>query len=733
MRKLMLFAMGFAGGCGLCAYLLSEAWILPLCAVGVVCVIAGLLWKPIRRASLCGLGLLLGLVWCMFFRDLYLKPAMAVDGQTVEVTITATDYSYETDYGSAFDGKVTLDGWIFSVRSYVDTKEPIVPGDRVTGSFRMRYTPGGERNATYHPGKGIFLLAYERGEVTVTAATSDAFYPAELAQKIKDILRSLFPEADFPFTQALLLGDSTELDYATDSSFKISGIRHIIAVSGLHVMILYSLINTLTFRKRFLTALIGLPILGIFAAVAGFTPSVTRACIMVELMILAQLFNKEYDPPTALSFAALIMLLANPMVITSVSFQLSVGCVAGIQAFAKPIETWLGERLGGIKGKGVLPGIKRWIASSVSVTMGAMALTTPLSAYYFGTVSIIGILTNLLTLWVVNFIFNGLVVVCLCSMLSVKLASVLAWLIGWPIRLVLWVAKFLASFPLAAVYTQSVYIVAWLVFVYLLLAVFLCNRKHPGHVFAYGIVGLCLALLVSWTEPLGDDLRVTVLDVGQGQSIILQSRGQTLLVDCGGDDDEASADMAAEALLSQGITHLDAVIVTHCDRDHAGGLPFLLSRVDADVVFYPGVNTLELSHENLYPVTEDLTLSFGEAEIRIFAPIYAANDNENSLCALFTYGNCDILITGDRGSLGEAVLVQQADLPDVELLIAGHHGSKNSTTETLLEAVKPEYIFVSAGADNAYGHPAQEMLDRAAKYGCVVYRTDIHGTLTFRR
>ena len=380
MRKLMWFTVGFAVGCGLCAYLLTEAWILPLCIIGSVTAVAGIPVKRLRRISLGCLGLVLGLAWCLFFRNLYLQPAMAVDGQTVEITITVTDYSYETDYGSAFDGKVALDGWKYSVRCYVDTKDPLVPGDKVTGTFRMRYTPGGEKDATYHPGKGIYLLAYERAVAAVSHETSDTFYPAELAQQIKDILFSLLPEDLFAFAQALLLGDGTELDYETDTAFKISGIRHIIAVSGLHVMILYSLINTITFRKRFLTAFLCLPMLLLFAAVAGFTPSVTRACIMVALMILAQLFNKEYDPSTALSFASLVMLVANPMVITSVSFQLSVGCVAGIQLFGKPIEVWLTGKMGSTAGKGLMPNLKRWICSSVSITLGAMILTTPLSA-----------------------------------------------------------------------------------------------------------------------------------------------------------------------------------------------------------------------------------------------------------------------------------------------------------------------------------------------------------------
>lgn len=734
MRKLLLLTFGFALGSGMCAYFLSEAWILPLCAAGGILALIGIPLKSLRRISVLGIGLVLGLLWCLLFRNLYLQPAISADGQTMDVTIRATDYSYETDYGSAFDGKVTLDGRNFSIRVYLDSREAIAPGDTVSGAFRLRYTPGGEKSPTYHPGKGIFLLGYQRGDAVIEPSEADFFSPAKLAWKIKERLAFLLDADVFPFAQALLLGDGTLLDYETDTALKISGIRHIIAVSGLHVTILYSLINVLTFRKRFLTAFIGFPVLAMFAAVAGFTPSVTRACIMVALMILAQLFNREYDPPTSLAFAAFVMLLVNPMVITSVSFQLSVGCVAGIQLFSESMDQRIRKMLGDPKGKGFTARLKNWISSSFSITLAAMCITTPLGAWYFGTVSLIGILTNLLTLWVVNLIFNTLIAVCIVSLISVKLAGFLAWLIGWPIRYVLEISKLLASFPLAAVYTQSVYIIGWLLFVYLLLAVFLyCGKRNAKLVTVCIILGLCIALLASWMEPMQTDLVVTVLDVGQGQSILLQSRGNTVLVDCGGDDDEAVADQVAQTLLSQGITRLDAVILTHCDRDHAGGLPYLLSRIGADAVFYPSTEAFLLENQNVYPVSEDLSLTFGNAEIQIFGPIFVSESNENSLCVLFTYGDCDILITGDRAAFGEAMLLQSQSLPDVELLIAGHHGSKYSTTESLLAAVKPEYIFVSAGAGNRYGHPAQEMLERAEKYGCAVYRTDIHGTLTFRR
>ena len=732
MRKLLWFALGFGLACGYGAYLAPESLTLPMIIAAVIGVFAAVKSRKLGPVVLLCLGCVLGLCWFGAYERFYLQSAISADGTEVTGTVTVSDYSYETDYGVAADGILELEGKAYQIRIYVNEETALSPGDRVTGTFRLRYTPGGLEEATYHGGNGMFLLGYPKGEVEITEGNSDGFLPAVLARTVKDRLRELLPSDVFAFAQALLLGDSTELSYEVDTAFQLSGIRHIIAVSGLHVMILYSLLSAVTFRNKWLTALLCLPLLVLFAAMAGFTPSVVRACIMVGLMILAQIFRREYDPPTSLAFAALVMLVLNPLVVTSVSFQLSVGCVAGIQLFSGQLNDWHLGKLGAGKGRGLRMLLKRWLASSVSVTLGAMSLTTPLSAYYFGAVSLIGVVTNLLTLWVVNFVFNGLIVISSVSWLSMEIALWLAPVVIWPIRFVLKIADILGSFPLAAVYTASPYIVIWLVFVYLLLAVFLLSRrKRPWILTCCGTLGLCLALLASWAEPMLDGVRVTMLDVGQGQSILLQSQGKTFLVDCGGDSGEDAADAVAETLLSMGITRLDGIIITHGDRDHAGGLPNLLTRIETDMLFLP--SSVESAPDNAFLVEQDEILTYGNTEIRIFGPIGGENHNENSLCVLFQTENCAILITGDRSSLGELVLVHDYDLPDVDLLVAGHHGSQNSTSELLLETVKPEVVFISVGKDNPYGHPAQALLNRLEEFGCRVYRTDLNGTLIFRR
>ncbi|MGM9550094.1 MAG: DNA internalization-related competence protein ComEC/Rec2 [Faecousia sp.] len=743
MRKLMWFTLGFGMVCCLCVYVLPGGFLIPLAAVtGVLAVLAvatGGRLVCIRRAAVTLLGCAVGLSWFSLFHGLYLNAVGTLDGQTQSAVIRAADYSYVTAYGMGVDGRMDWNGRSYRVRAYLDAGEPLEPGDTVSGQFRFRSTtPEGNDESTYHSGMGIFLLAYQVDDVAVSTQDSPSWrdFPARLRFRIQEILQSCFPEDAAPFARALLLGDTGGLDYETDTSFKLSGIRHVVAVSGLHVSILFALLSTVTLRKRFLTALVGFPILLLFAAVAGFTPSVSRSCIMCGLVLMALLSHKEYDGPTALSFAALVMLVCNPLVITSVGFQLSAASVAGIYLFAPGIQRWLRSLFGEVKGKKVKGFFVRWFAASVSITLSAMTMTTPLCAWYFGTVSLVGVVTNLLALWVISFIFYGLMAVCLLSTFWMGGAVFIGKIVAWPIRYVLLVAKLLADFPLAAVYTRSPYITAWLVFVYVLLLAFLLGRKSsPGRLACCAALGLCFALLASWAEPMLDNTRISVLDVGQGQCILLQSGGRTYMVDCGGDSDTKTADIAAETLLSQGISRLDGLILTHCDRDHAGAAGNLLSRVNTDLLILPpdGAELAASADGEVVYADRNLTLTYGHVALNIYTSAFPGSDNENSLCILFDTENCDILITGDRNANGERVLLRSGQIPEADVLIAGHHGSKNSTCEELLATVRPETVCISVGADNPYGHPAPETLQRLLEYGCAVYRTDQNGTIIIRR
>jgi competence protein ComEC len=229
-------------------------------------------------------------------------------------------------------------------------------------------------------------------------------------------------------------------------------------------------------------------------------------------------------------------------------------------------------------------------------------------------------------------------------------------------------------------------------------------------------------------------MKVDVLPIGQDDenSYVLHDRGHVLFIDPG-----RKAKMIAACVLPK--EKVDGIILTHMDADHAGGLSNLLTRVDTDLILLPAeasenVENLRTRTGGLIQtVGEYMILRFETGEIRIFASSGGDNSNENSLCILFDTEKCDILVTGDRSEFGEWLLMTSNELPKVDILIAGHHGSKYSTSKELLETVQPEIVMISAGKDNRYGHPAPELLKRLQDFGCIIYRTDENGTIQYRR
>jgi competence protein ComEC len=305
---------------------------------------------------------------------------------------------------------------------------------------------------------------------------------------------------------------------------------------------------------------------------------------------------------------------------------------------------------------------------------------------------------------------------------------------------VLAVAKTMAGIPMSAVFTVSPYIVLWLVFTYgLILLLLIARNKRPGVTFGLSVAALCVSLMLSFLEPLTCDYRVTVLDVGQGQCIVLQSEGNTFLVDCGGRRGEEAADIAAEFLLSQGIRRIDGLILTHYDRDHAEGAQFLPHWVEIERVYLPETEDADGCRAACWSCAEeqiiidgDLQIAFGDAQIQIFPAKRINSGNDSCASVLFSREKCDTLITGDLSADAERQLLKDYEFPDLEVLIVGHHGSKYSTCAELLNATAPDAAIISVGKDNGYGHPTTEVLERLKQAGCAVYRTDLHGTITYR-
>lgn len=737
MRKLTWFSLGFVGACLPCAYFPLGLRCLALSGAffGLMALARRVSRRIPRvlRLSVVFLGFSVGFFWFWVYDMAYLLPARAVDGETQTITVTVTGQPREDKAGVSVDGKMPLSGRQYQIWLYLQKGDTFPsPGDQVTVSAQLRFTgQGGGREPTYHRGGGVFLLAYAREESTQTAGTPS--WLARLRMAVGGWMDDLFPEDTRGFARALLLGDTSELSYPMRNELSLAGLSHVLAVSGLHISILFSIVYVLSFGRQKLLLALAWPLVWLLAAMVGFSPSVTRAAVMVSLGLVARMLGREYDGRVALGAAVVVLLAVNPYTAASVSFQMSVGAVAGILLFAMPLKRWLNRR------KLARFRLFRRMMDSVAVTLSVTVVTMPLSVGAFGVVSLVAPLTNVLALPAVTAAFCVEIAACLFGAVWNPLGRLLATVASWLLRYVKAVSGFLGNLPGGAIFPQeSPYLAAFLVLAVVSLLAFYLGRYRAKRTLA-AVLGVAFVVcgLLGIVEPRLDRFRVTVLDVGQGQCVLLQSGGRTYVVDCGGTGDDAAGEKAARHLITQGIYRVDGLILTHFDDDHISGVRQLLRRISVDTVYAMEsqdcvCQTLaEEIGDDFVLVTEDMSLDWDGAELRIFAPPELTEKGQRGLSVLFTVGEYDTLITGDLSTRQERWLLTEKNLPDLELLVAGHHGAATSTGMTLLRQTRPEVLAISVGR-NTYGHPAQSVLERAALLGCRVLRTDRDGTLIFR-
>ena len=592
----------------------------------------------------------------------------------------------------------------------------------------------------------MFLRLYGDGDTETVEkgrAGSLRYLPQRLARGLREAVSERFSPKAGGLITALLTGEREDMDEQSRTDLEETGLLHITAVSGLHCGFLIGMMGLFLGRRRRLTALIGYPVLLFYVLMVGGTPSVVRACVMTGLFLLAPLLGREGDGPTSLATAALVILLGNPFAVASVSFQLSFASVAGLLLASPRIyralsELWPAERKWA-------RALRSFVVGTVAASLGTLLFTAPLSALYFRYLSLVSPLSNLLVLWAAPFLFGF-------ALVLTPLTAVLPWaapLLALPealARYVLAVSQALARIPGHAVYFTGVPMTAWLVFCYLLLAVCLLSRERMRK-YAFAAVLAAVGLLAARSLPglaLGESrLTVVAVDVGQGAATLLHSGEETVLVDCGSlYTPLGPGTLVADTMATYGWDKLDKMVLTHYHEDHAGGLGELLARVSIEELLLPqlsdsddqgGLQAEVLSLAEAYgvPVTyveEPYCEAMGEAELTIYPPLTQGDVNEEGLTILCTAGDFDVLITGDMGSSTERLLVETYDLPDIEVLMVGHHGSKYATTEELLEAVTPEVGVISVGENN-FGHPTAEAMDRMAWLGMTLYRTDLQGNI----
>ena len=741
MRRLAWFAGAFSLGIFLAQYLLAAAWLLPgawaFLALAVVLrlTVAG---NGGRRLLLGGVGIALALGWnWLWLRQVQAPMALLADREA-QLTMTLQDYAVPTAYGA----KVTVRAEGLPGKLVYYGGEDLLehrPGETVTDIVALRSAQRiRDDDVTVFTSKGVFLLAYQRGAPSYGPGSSDSprWWPARMGRAMGERIGQLAPGDQGAFLTAILTGDKTGLSRQGASDLSEAGLYHILAVSGMHCGFLLALVTLLTGRhRRRLTALCAIPLLLFYALLTGASPSVLRACVMLSLLAAAPLFRRESDGPTSLAAALFLILLTNPFAAASISLQLSFGAVAGL--------LWLTPRLyrlllgGKQHGRGY-----RFTASSFSATMGALVFTTPLSALYFGTLVLISPLSNLCCLWAASGAFLLGLPAVLGSMVLPPLGAVLAVIPRVLSAYILAAAHLLAKLPYHALYFVNPYLKYWLLFAYgLYFAAWAGKGGRRKYALAAGLTAVSLAVTVRLgADRFSGELEVLTLDVGQGQSILLSGGEGAALVDCGSANSwyDPGA-IAADYLLTLGHRRLDYLILTHFDADHINGVETLLSRLEVENLLVPAEAEDQMARRQILdlaaargvrvrtPETGPERFSLGGAAVSVFPPAGEGADNERGLSVLAEAGEA-LLITGDMSAATEEALLAAWDLPDLTYLAAGHHGSKYSTGEALLQTLTPETVFISAGG-SSYGHPAEETLRRLAEQGCTVYRTDLHGTV----
>lgn len=754
-RRLCWFSTALSVAFFLAAYLLPESFLFPagiICGLGLP--ISFLLrGKNRHRVTLAAAGLTIGLIWANCYGLLFKSPAHTlVNDQAISYTMEVAEYPSETSYGSSLTVRLIQEGKLGpKVRLYAGWDAlDLQVGDMISASVRL--APSDQihgDSVDYFDSKGIYLLGYVRGEITLEerpASPPIRYWPQIASNTLKDSVRRTFPADVSGYTVALLTGDRDLLPTGLYAAFQRAGIAHIVAVSGLHLTFLTGLFVTIFGKRNRLAAAVSILLVFFYAAMAGNSPSALRAAIMTGILFLAPITEREEDKPTTLSAVLALLLTFCPYAARSVSLQLSFAAVAGIYLLSGDLASkWL-ERIPKWKtfsGR-CLRCILAFICTTIAVTLGALLFTTPLSALHFGSVSLVGPLTNLLTMWAVSTSFIGGLLSACVGLLPGPAGVAAAWVSAWPSRWVIWVAEGISRWPYASIALLSGYLAGWFIVAYIIFFVWLIFRKNVRPLIPATVLILTLgaALLVNAWPAAAGTLTVVALDVGQGASTLLYSKGHAVLVDCGGSGLNNAGDVAADYLQSLGLSKLDSLILTHYHSDHANGVPELLARVDVDLLVLPDVTkdsalrqeilTLAKKHgcevELLY--NDDAEMTFGDSQLKIYVPLGDGGANEEGLSVLCTAGDFDVLITGDMNDVVEQRLIKYEDLPDIELLMVGHHGSSTSTSEALLLAVRPEQAVISVGRNNSYGHPTDQTLERLGAAGCDIYRTDWMGTVT---
>ncbi len=575
-------------------------------------------------------------------------------------------------------------------------------------------------------------------------------------------LERIYPAAWGGLMRSLLVGDRSELDPSQFEVFAALGLTHLIAISGLHIgvwlAIWYGLLRRIGVPDEWVRAC-AYGLVPFYVLLTGAAPSAVRAGCMA---LVGLWFWKKRDRRgglTAVALTACGMLMYDPYYLQDIGFQLSFTVTLSLLVAVPPLVRSI-----------PLPGVG--LRGFLAVSVVAQVASFPLVLYHFNSISLLSLPANL----AVVPIFTGIV-------LPLGLASAAAaliwepvgqWLslpVSWMLSFVFDAAAWMEDMQLMLLVGRSPSYV-WIILFWVTAACLLqfALRRKPLPTMLAGLSLLALVGFGFQAERWSRVGWVEFIDVGQGDAVLIRTpQGKVLLVDAGGtmqfgpqeawrarrDPYEVGKDVIVPLLRKRGIAKLDAIIATHGDHDHIGGMLAVMSRTKVGTLILNGRSQNSLSSTALYEAAtaEQIPIRIVEAghvlqadartELRVVWPNNSAlvsdSENEHSVVLWMRMGEAKLLFAGDAGQVSESAwlsLYNSGDLIPaceskpvcgVDVLKVGHHGSRYASTREWLQYWQPKYAVISAGARNIYGHPHPDTLGRLKKAGAEIWRTDKHG------
>jgi competence protein ComEC len=617
------------------------------------------------------------------------------------------------------------------------------------------------------------------------AVTGEVAGPGAALERLRraagEALTAAIPEPEAGLAAGIVIGLRDRVDRNLAADFTTVGASHVVAISGWNIAIVAATVAALAGRlgRRRRSVVLVAAILA-YVLFAGASPSVVRAAAMAGVVLLARESGRAGRAAAALGWAAAILLIVEPSLVLDAGFQLSTLATAGILAWADALDRRLRSMLGGR-----LPG---WLAESLAVSLAAQAATLPVVLVTFGRLAIISPAINLA---IVPFVAPAMAAA-LVALIGGAIAlaggpAILGTLLGLPawalLTLICTIIRAGAALPFANLTIEPPWtIVAGLGITVVPLAALAVRRRlncragaprprpparapaispparpaatePPSQHIRLAVLSLAVAVAalgLAAAHRTNGAARITVLDVGQGDAILVEGgRGARMLVDGGPDPDRLLVEL--DRRLPPWDRRIDILVLTHPHEDHVAGLPLLLERYRIGRVYESGMRgpgpgyaafARDLTGERGPPAG---TLSTGAAialdDIRLDVlwpdPGHVPREppdggraiNDVSIVLLGEAAGRRFLLTGDVEDDVDPVLAARG-LPAVDILKVAHHGSGTASTPAFIDAVRPTLAVVSAGADNPYGHPARSTVERLAEAGARVLRTDTDGTVT---